>query len=78
MPDDSRIPDLLEEALSTGRSPESVCADAPELLAEVRRRLALVGRIRSELDALLPEAGSADIIHAAGCVPLEDESDCGS
>src|SRR5580693_1914320 len=60
MPDDPRILDLLEEAMTTGSSPESLCSGAPELLAEVRRRLARVHRLRSEMDALFPEAGSDD------------------
>ena len=60
MPDDPRILDLLEEAMTTESSPESLCSDAPELLAEVRRRLARVHRLRSEMDALFPEAGSDD------------------
>ena len=61
MPDDARILELLEEAMSTGHSPESVCSDTPELLAELRYRLARLGCVRAELDALFPEPGSTDI-----------------
>jgi len=34
MPDESRILQLLEEALDSRRTPEDVCSDAPELLWE--------------------------------------------
>ncbi len=37
MPDNLRVLELLEEALQSGRSPEDVCADCPDLRAEVRR-----------------------------------------
>jgi hypothetical protein len=45
---------LLEELLESGRSVESVCAAHPELIPEVRRRLALVRGVQAQMDALFP------------------------
>jgi WD40 repeat protein len=54
MLDDSKIEHLLEQALTDGLMPEEVCADAPELLFEVRRRWQECQSVSSELDALFP------------------------
>jgi tetratricopeptide (TPR) repeat protein/predicted Ser/Thr protein kinase len=48
---------LLEEMLDSGKTPEEVCRDCPELLAEVRRRWQQFRRIDAEVGALLPEYG---------------------
>ena len=45
---------LLEEMLDSGRTPEEVCRDCPELLPEVRRRWTQagsgpVGRLRQSM-----------------------------
>jgi len=45
---------LLEELLETGGSVEVVCAAHPELIPEVRRRLALVRGVQAQMDALFP------------------------
>ncbi|HEX6813581.1 MAG TPA: hypothetical protein VF384_18325 [Planctomycetota bacterium] len=45
---------LLEELLETGRTVEVVCAAHPELIPEVRRRLALVRGLQAQMDALFP------------------------
>jgi hypothetical protein len=45
---------LLEELLETGASVEVVCAAWPELIPEVRRRLALVRGVEEQMDALFP------------------------
>ena len=45
---------LLEELLETGASVEEVCAAHPELIPEVRRRLALVRGVQEQMDALFP------------------------
>src|SRR5688572_28967113 len=39
MSEEPRVLELLEEAMQSGRTPEEVCANAPELLATVRNRL---------------------------------------
>ena len=42
MAGDPRVLELLEEMLDSGRTPEEVCRDCPELLPEVRRAVAAV------------------------------------
>jgi serine/threonine-protein kinase len=46
---------LLEEMLDSGKTPEEVCCDCPELLPEVRRRWRDFCRIDAQIEALLPE-----------------------
>ena len=38
MADETRVYRLLDEIFDSGRTPEEVCGDCPELLAEVRHR----------------------------------------
>src|SRR5689334_10581729 len=57
--DDSRVDRLLEEALDTGRTPESVCGDFPELLAEVRERYEQCRLVNEQIEVLFPPSGSA-------------------
>jgi serine/threonine-protein kinase len=58
MSDESRVQQLLDEILDSERSPEEVCADCPELLAEVRKRWKEMRLVKAELDALFPTPGS--------------------
>jgi serine/threonine-protein kinase len=51
-----RVFELLEEILNSGRTPEEVCADCPELLGEVRRRWHSFRLIDEEVAALLPDS----------------------
>jgi serine/threonine-protein kinase len=46
---------LLEEMLESGRSPEEVCRDCPELLAEVRQRWKAFRHVDGSLAALFPD-----------------------
>ena len=46
---------LLEEMLESGRSPEEVCRDCPELLPEVRRRWRAFHLVDGSLAALFPD-----------------------
>ena len=46
---------LLEEMLDSGRTPEEVCRDCPELLPEVRRRWQAFRLIDGTVAALLPD-----------------------
>jgi hypothetical protein len=46
---------LLEEMLDSGRSPEEVCRDCPELLAEVRQRWRTFRLVDGSLAALFPD-----------------------
>src|SRR5262245_1362161 len=52
-----RIQELVEEVLSSERTPEEVCRQFPELLSQVRERLLLVRELDAEFDVLLPEEG---------------------
>src|SRR5262245_41925036 len=45
---------LLEEMLDSGKTPEEVCRDCPELLPEVRQRWQAFRRIDAQVGALLP------------------------
>src|SRR6516165_10725880 len=54
---ESRVQQLLEEISDSGRTPEEVCRDCPELLPEVRRRWLRMRIVEAELDALFPAAG---------------------
>ena len=49
---------LLEEMLDSGKTPEEVCRECPELLAEVRRRWRVFRLIDAQVGALLPEPGT--------------------
>jgi serine/threonine-protein kinase len=62
MADDTRVQQLLDEVFASGRTPEAVCGDCPELLPEVRRRCEQMRRVEAQLDALFPTplAGPAD------------------
>jgi serine/threonine-protein kinase len=59
MPDESRILELLEEALDSRRTPEEVCADSPELLWEVRQRWERCQDVEAQIEAMFPTTGSA-------------------
>jgi serine/threonine-protein kinase len=54
MMDDRRVQQLLDEILDSDRTLEEVCADCPELLAEVRKRWQQMRMVEAELDALFP------------------------
>ncbi|HEX3151882.1 MAG TPA: serine/threonine-protein kinase [Gemmataceae bacterium] len=60
MAGDPRVLALLEEMLDTGRTPEEVCRDHPELLSEVRRRWRDFRLIDREVSAFLPPSHHAD------------------
>jgi tetratricopeptide (TPR) repeat protein len=54
MTDELRVQQLLDEIFDSDRTPEEVCADSPELLAEVRKRWQQMCRVDEELEALFP------------------------
>ena len=55
MTDETRVEQLLDEILDSGRTPEEVCADCPALLPEVRKRSQTLLRITEmELEAMFP------------------------
>jgi serine/threonine-protein kinase len=55
MSGDPRVFGLLEEMLDSGRTPEQVCSDCPELLPEVRLRWQAFRLIDAGVEKLLPE-----------------------
>src|SRR5688572_20100312 len=72
MPDDnSRIVQLLEEALDSGRPPEDVCAEAdcPELLWQVRERWEQCQRVQAQISAMFPSPGADEATDGNGRRP---------
>ena len=59
---DPRVLELLEELLSSGKTPEEVCRDCPELLPEVRQRWQQFQLVEAQVRMLFPgpETGSGD------------------
>jgi tetratricopeptide (TPR) repeat protein len=56
-----RVRELLEQVIETRRTPEEVCADDPELLAEVRARWERMQLVGQQLDALFPAEAAASL-----------------
>jgi tRNA A-37 threonylcarbamoyl transferase component Bud32 len=54
MADNPQVLGLLEEMLNTGKTPEEVCRDCPELLPEVRQRWQEFQRIDAQVRTFLP------------------------
>ena len=50
MSDDARILQLLEEVLNSGRTPDDVCANSPELPPAVRARWEVCRRLNAQFD----------------------------
>ena len=53
MSDESRVQQLLDRILHSGRSAEDVCSDCPELLDDVRRRWQQMRIVKSDLHGML-------------------------
>ena len=60
---------LLEEMLDSGRTPEEVCRDCPELLPEVRRRWKAFRLVDGSLAALFPDPETPPGADAIVAVP---------
>ena len=60
---------LLEEMLDSGRTPEEVCRDCPELLTEVRRRWKAFRLVDGSLAALFPDPETPPRADAIVAVP---------
>jgi tetratricopeptide (TPR) repeat protein len=60
---------LLEEMLDSGKTPDDVCRDCPDLLPEVRKRWKDFCHIDAALGALLPGLGTRPYADAIACVP---------
>jgi serine/threonine-protein kinase len=54
MSDETRVEQLVEEIFGSERTPEEVCVDSPELLAEVRKRWHQLCLVKAELTAMFP------------------------
>ena len=54
MAGDPRVLGLLEEMLNSGKTPEEVCRDCPELLPEVRQRWQQFQLVNAQVRSLLP------------------------
>jgi hypothetical protein len=67
MPAPARIFALLEEALTTGRPAEEICADCAELLEELRRRIAQCEDLDSQLGGMSPSSATTSLQDAANC-----------
>jgi eukaryotic-like serine/threonine-protein kinase len=72
MPTPSRIFDLLEEALTTERLPEELCADCPELLEELRRRIELCTSLNNQIDDLFPSSTPSSACDEPTVIPRID------
>ena len=68
MPDESRILELLEEALDSRRTPEEVCEDSPELLWEVRQRWERCQDVEAQIEQMFPTTGTSK--NAKRCLHL--------
>jgi serine/threonine-protein kinase len=60
---------LLEEMLDSGKTPEEVCRDCPELLPEVRERWQEFCRIDAQVRTLLPGLGAHPTTDGVAPVP---------
>src|SRR5262245_7346962 len=54
MVDESRVSDLVEQALTDGLTPEEACAQDPELLADVRAMLNNCRNLETILEEVFP------------------------
>ena len=73
MAGDPRVQQLVEEVLESRRTPEEVCRDCPELLAEVRLRWQRLESIQARIGALLPEPASTSGVDAAPAAYRSDD-----
>jgi serine/threonine-protein kinase len=62
-PDNLRIRPLVEMILESSRTPEEVCADSPDLLTAVCKRLDQLQCICNQLDEIFPSDARADRDH---------------
>ena len=70
---DRRVRELLDEILESGRSPEEVCRDCPELLPQVRLQLLRLKKMEERVNSLFPpssDGGSGD--RPASVHPITD------
>src|SRR4051812_8151931 len=56
MHDESYIQQLLEEILASGRAPEEVCAEFPDLLPRVLEGVRQCRAVEAQIDAMFPRS----------------------
>lgn len=59
--DEPRVQQLLEETLESGRPPEEVCAQFPQLLWQVMERLRRCQSMEAQIDVMFPPSGEGMI-----------------
>jgi hypothetical protein len=57
VPEEERLLRLVEKVLNSGRTPEEVCENDPDLLQEVKARVEMCRRLDAEIQALFPGPG---------------------
>lgn len=72
MSDESRIEQLLEETLESGRPPEEVCAQSPQLLWQVLERLRQYHSVEAQIDALFPPSSEGIAARRRRLVAADD------
>ena len=79
MAGDPQVLGLLEEMLSSGKTPEEVCRHCPELLPEVRRRWQQFQLVDAQVRSLLPgpetssDAGATTPPEATDVAPITEQ-----
>jgi hypothetical protein len=73
MSSEERILELLETMMESGQSPEEVCADAPELLPELRSRWEKLQDVKSQVE-LLFQIGKSHLVPHPFAEILPDRS----
>ena len=69
MSNQDRVDELVLELLDSGRTPEEICRDCPELLAKVRSTWLRVRAVDAEFSSILPDANG----HRETIVPFDGE-----
>ena len=54
----SRVMQILEQMLDSKATPEQACADCPELLPFVKKRLAQMEGVEQKINSIFPTTGS--------------------
>jgi serine/threonine-protein kinase len=76
MPGNLQVLGLLEEMLDSGKTPEEVCRDCPDLLPEVRQRWQEFCLIDAQVRTLLPGLGGHPCADAISSVPHPGDLPC--
>src|SRR5258706_10435638 len=72
MSDDSRIQQLVEETLDSGRAAEDVCAEFAGLLFEVRERLRQCEVLEAQIEAMFPPSSEGMAARRRRLISSED------